>query len=100
MGDWTAQATYEVLVNGKVMAAATLDQRKAGDEWHEIVKVRLTASGSATVRVRKPGGGSLIADALYLRSASRYNDGSPAREVTLEPLDGIVLERTPPRASR
>jgi hypothetical protein len=100
MGDWTAQATYEVLVNGKVLATATLDQRKAGDEWHEIAKVPLLATTPATVRVRKSGGGSLIADALYLRSAARYNDGSPAREVTLEPLDGIVLQRTPPGASR
>ena len=100
MNSWTTQAVYEVIENGKVVATATLDQTKAGDEWHEIAKVRLSQPGSATVRVRGDGKGALIADALYLRSAARYNDGSAAREVTLEPLDGIVLQRPADRNRR
>jgi hypothetical protein len=40
-----------------------------------------------------PGALPCAADALYLRSAARYNDGTPAREITLQPLDAIVLQR-------
>jgi hypothetical protein len=39
--------------------------------------------------------GTCVADALYLWSRGRYNDGSPARAVTLGPFDGIVLRRVP-----
>ena len=34
-----------------------------------------------------------MADALHIRSASRYNDGSLVSVVALQPMDGIVLER-------
>jgi len=37
--------------------------------------------------------GVLVADALHVFSAERYNDGQPVRQVTLEPMDGIVLRR-------
>jgi hypothetical protein len=39
------------------------------------------------------GDAPCIADALYLRSRARYNDGSPANLVALAPTDGILLER-------
>jgi len=93
---WTHQAVYEIVSGGKVIASATHDQTKAGDQWHEIATVPLSPDGAPVVRLRNAGGGSLIADAIYISSASRYNDGSAAREVVLEPLDGIVLERVPP----
>jgi len=38
---------------------------------------------------------SFLADALHLYSASRYNDGSAAASVTLQPMDGIVLAASP-----
>jgi hypothetical protein len=51
-------------------------------------------------RVRIEGAGAAIAYALHVRSSARYSDGSPAASVTLEPMDGIVLQknraRTPP----
>jgi len=34
-----------------------------------------------------------VADALYLRSKSRYNDGSIAKAVVLAPMDANVLRR-------
>ena len=40
------------------------------------------------------GGGSCIADAVRVESAARYNDGSAADNVTLQPMDAIVLRRT------
>ncbi|MEK7404353.1 MAG: hypothetical protein AAB225_04530 [Acidobacteriota bacterium] len=45
------------------------------------------------MRIRNAGDGPAIADPLWVRPAARHHDGSPAPEVTLEPMDGIVLQR-------
>ena len=54
----------------------------------------LSPEDGAYVRLRCQGSAPCIADALHLRSRARYNDGSPAAQVTLQPLDGIVLRRS------
>jgi hypothetical protein len=89
---WNQNAVYEVVANGQVVASATLNQTTGGDEWHLIGAVSLSPSSNAYVRLRCQGA-PCIADALYLRSQARYNDGSLAPTVTLQPLDGIVLQR-------
>jgi hypothetical protein len=91
---WNTAVTYEVVANGQVVATATLDQTTGGDEWHEIAVVDLLPGDHAMVRVRCQGA-PCVADALHMRSLSRYNDGSPARTVVLQPLDGIILQRQP-----
>jgi hypothetical protein len=93
---WSANAIYEVIAGGQVVAATTLDQRSGGDEWHLVAEVPLAPGDGAQVRLRCPGSAPCIADALHLRSGARYNDGFPARAVTLQPLDGIVLARYTP----
>jgi hypothetical protein len=75
-----------------VVASTTLSQTTGGDEWHLIGAVLLSPSDNAYVRLTCQGA-PCVADALYLRSRARYNDGSPAEIVTLQPLDGIVLQR-------
>ncbi len=90
---WSSNAIYEVVANGQVVVSTTLNQTTGGDEWHLIGAVPLSPSASAYVRLRCQGA-PCIADALYLRSRARYNDGSLATTVTLQPLDGIVLQRT------
>ncbi|MBI4902195.1 MAG: hypothetical protein HY820_01080 [Acidobacteria bacterium] len=90
---WTRQAVYEVVVNGKVVASKTLDQTAAGDQWRLIAEVTLAPADGAIVRVRNAGNAPLIADALHVRSAARFNDGAIAREVTLQPHDGILLRK-------
>jgi hypothetical protein len=45
------------------------------------------------VRVKNGAGGVLVADALHVFSAERYNDGQAVRQVILEPMDGIILRR-------
>jgi len=45
------------------------------------------------VRLKNGGSGILVADALHVFSAERYNDGETARQVILEPMDGMVLRR-------
>jgi len=45
------------------------------------------------VRMYCQGEAPCLADALHLRSRARYNDGSPAEKVTLQPLDGVILRR-------
>ena len=64
-----------------------------GREWHTIATVPLSVKDAPFVRIRNAGTGAVIADALHVRSAARYNDGSAATTVTLEPMDGIVLSR-------
>ena len=92
--DWTGKAIYEVLAGGKVVASRTLDQTQAGDEWHTVAEgLRLEPGDHPIVRIRNEGRGTLVADALHVSSAERYNDGEPASRVTLEPMDGIVLRR-------
>jgi hypothetical protein len=91
---WTKQAVYEVGAGGKVLVSTTLDQSQAGDQWHTIAAgLRLDPQGKPYVRVKNSGGGVLVADALHVFSAERYNDGQAVRQVTLEPMDGIVLRR-------
>ena len=90
---WSSNALYEVVAGGQVVASATLDQRSGGDEWHMVGAVSLSPEDGAYVRLSCPGGAPCIADALHLRSRARYNDGSPAEQVTLAPLDGIILRR-------
>ncbi len=90
---WTRQAVYEVLVNGKVVASKTLDQTAAGDQWRAIAEVTLAPTDTAVVRLRNAATGALIADALHVRSAARFNDGAAVREVTLQPHDGILLRK-------
>ena len=43
------------------------------------------------VPIKNSGGGILIADALHIFSAERYNDGKAVRQLPLEPMDGIIL---------
>ena len=74
-----------------MVATTALDQSKDGDQWHSIATVPLAVADKPFVRVHSEGDGPVVADALHVRSAARYNDGSPAATVTLEPMDGIVL---------
>jgi hypothetical protein len=74
---------------------ATLDQSTGGDQWHQIAALSLSAKDSPVVRVHNEGTGPAVADALHVRSRTRYSDGSPTPVVALEPMDGIVLAPTP-----
>jgi hypothetical protein len=90
---WSRAVTYQVLVSGKVIASRRLDQSSGGDRWHRLARVRLPAGKHTVVRLVCAGKRPCAADALYLRSKSRYNDGSVARTVRLAPMDAIVLRR-------
>ena len=94
-GGWTTQAVYNVISGGSIVATATIDQTTAGagDGWHTIATLDLTAAGAPSLQLQNTGSGSLIADAVYITSAARFNDGSPASSVTLAPYDGILLQR-------
>ncbi|MHB8899214.1 MAG: carbohydrate-binding protein [Thermoguttaceae bacterium] len=83
-----------------MLATRTLDQSTNGDQWHAIAEgLRLDPAARPRVRVRAGDGRTLLADALHVFSAQRYNDGSPATHVTLEPMDGIVLRRAQPTSN-
>jgi hypothetical protein len=91
--EWLDEAVFEVVAGGEVVSTVTLDQRTGGDEWHLVAEVPLTPADDAFVRLRCDGDAPCIADALHVRSATRYNDGSLASVVELAPMDGIVLKR-------
>lgn len=95
---WTKNAVYEVIAGGTVLASATIDQTtaSAGDALHQVATLSLKAGDAPFLRVRNGGSGPLIADAVYVTSAARYNDGSPARQVTLGAFDSILLQREQP----
>jgi hypothetical protein len=82
------------MVNGQALASATFDQRSGGDQWHTLAVIQLSPSDQPYVRMSCPGSAPCIADALYLRSRGRYNDGSPVASLTLAPMDGAVLRRS------
>lgn len=88
---WNSAALYEVISDGRVVASRTADQRSSGDQWNWIGDAVL--SPGAYVQMTCSGDAPCAADALYITSAARYNDGSNALVVTLQPMDGIVLER-------
>lgn len=90
---WTQSASYQIIINGEVAASATFDQRTGGDEWHILGTVPLEPGDEAFLRVKSLDGEACIADAVHVYSSSRYNDGSPASSVTLQPRDGIILAR-------
>jgi hypothetical protein len=92
-GQWTKRAIFEVVAGGRVVASAAVDQSAGGDEWHAVATVALSAKDAPVVRLRNEGSGAMVADALHVRSAARFNDGSPAAVVELEAMDGIVLAR-------
>jgi uncharacterized protein (TIGR03437 family) len=99
---WTKTAQYQIVSGGKVVASANLDQSSAtaGDQWHTIFSgVALTAVSSPVLTISNAGGGPLIADAVYITSAARYNDGSAAPQATLAATDGILLQRRQPVAA-
>ncbi len=80
---FSRNAVFELVAGGKVAASATVDQTRDGDQWHTLFTVPLKAADKPFVRIRR-GSGMMIADALWVRSAARYNDGSAASTVTLE----------------
>jgi hypothetical protein len=91
---WSRSVLYEVVSGGNVvMASTTLDQTAGGDQWHQIAELRLAPEDAPFVRVTCTEPKPCIADALHITSAARYNDGTPSSTVTLQPMDGIVLER-------
>jgi hypothetical protein len=90
---WNASAIYQVIAGGQVVTTTTLDQRTGGDKWHFVAAVPLDPSDLPYVRLTCQGGAPCIADALHVRSEARYNNGSPVGQITLPPMDGIVLQR-------
>jgi len=86
---------YEVVTNtNSVVASRNVNQTIAGDQWHLIAEVDLRPEDAPFVRLTCTESKPTIADALHVTSAAPYNDGSHASAVTLQPMDGIVLEWT------
>lgn len=92
-GSWSSSVTYQIVAGDQILATQTFDQRQGGDSWHPIGTVALTPEQQPTVRLICAGGAACVADALYVTSRSRYNDGAIVESVTLQPMDGVLLAR-------
>jgi hypothetical protein len=55
--------------------------------------VALSAAETNFVRLTTAAG-VCVADAVYVKSSARFNNGQAAGQVRLQPMDGIVLART------
>jgi len=99
---WTSNAVYSVVANGSTLATIPLNQSAAaqGDQWFNLGTFSLTAASNPVLQVQNGGSGPLIADAVYVFSATaKYNDGSVASQVTVPAMDGILLQRQTPTQS-
>jgi hypothetical protein len=88
---WNGSVTYQVISDGRLVAFRTVNQGNNGDQWNWVGDGILTPG--AYVEMTCSGGAPCVADAIYVSSAARYNDGSNALVVNLQPMDGIILER-------
>jgi hypothetical protein len=93
--NWTTQATFQVVAGGIVVASTNLDQTSGGDQWHQVASVSLSATNSTCVNLTAPSG-ICVADAIWVRSQARYNNGQAVTTVRLQPMDGIILQRDQP----
>ena len=98
---FTNNAVYQIVSGGTVVYSTTLNQTtaSAGDQWHTIGTVNLTAAGNPYLQITNAGSGLLNADAIYVTSAALYNNGAAAASVTLSAMDGILLQRQTPIAA-
>lgn len=92
---YSPQVRYDLLTGSTVVASATLDQRARGDEWNLVGSAAISRDTVAWVRAQALTADPWIADAVYVTSASRYNDGQCVTNVVLQPMDGILLQRQP-----
>jgi hypothetical protein len=93
---WTQDAVYQVMAGGTVLGTEHLNQSNAsqGDQWFNLGTFNLSAAGTPSITVQNNGSGPLIADGVYVFSTvDRYNDGAAVSEVTIPPMDGILLQR-------
>ncbi len=89
---WAPDTRWDLLVNGAVVGGSTWSQRSGGDAWHGVATATLAPGQDVQVRLTCPSG-RCGADAVYVESAARWNDGSAANAVTLAAHDAIVLRR-------
>ncbi|MBN2472058.1 MAG: hypothetical protein JXN59_15155, partial [Anaerolineae bacterium] len=68
-----------------------LDQTSGEVGWHSLGTYLFEAGEQAQAVLMATGDGTVVTDAFKWVSVARYNDGTPTDQVTLQPMDGIVL---------
>ncbi len=88
---WATAMIVKITPNG-LIASVNLT-REGGDMWLPLFGGAVPLAPGSTLTVECPaGGGACIADAVLVESEARLNDGSPALQVALNPMDAIVLQ--------
>lgn len=78
----------------------SLDQQSGEPGWRSLGVYTFPAGQTGSLTLTAAGQGQVVADAFKWVSVARYNDGSQVDQVTLQPLDGIVLIDQDPNAVR
>jgi hypothetical protein len=68
-----------------------LDEKDGALGWRSLGKFPFSADTPAHASLGAAGDGSVVADAFKWVSTARFNDGAEVHEVTLQPMDGLVL---------
>ncbi len=79
----------------------TLDQSSGAAGWRSLGRYTFAAGAESSLEIAATGSGVVVADAFKWASTARYNDGRRVSQVTLQPLDGMVLLKNcylPPKA--
>ncbi len=92
-GKDTAERIYcDLFVNGEQAGAEEIELAPGKASLYRLFgDISLKPGDHAEVRFSADG--LFAADFIYLASKKRFNDGSSASEVTLEPGDGILLRK-------
>lgn len=96
--EWSNAVEF-VLVRGSAASGPELNrtvrsQQQDGDMFNLLFQdMPLAAADNVHLQLRCPGPAACVADAVYVASTARFNDGSEASTVTLDPFDGVLLER-------
>jgi len=70
---------------------ALLDETAGDVGWHSLGTYTFDAGEGGSAVLAATGDGIVVADAFKWVSTARYNDGRVVSQITLQPLDGIVL---------
>jgi peptidoglycan/xylan/chitin deacetylase (PgdA/CDA1 family) len=86
-----SQAVQVTIHHASGQSTVLLNEAAGDIGWHSLGSYNLSATGDSSVVIAVTGSGTVVADAIKWVSAARFNDGSLVQQITMEPLDGIIL---------
>lgn len=92
----STDVSVRVVAGVDTLLEMTVDQSLGGDEWVEVGRIFAAPEDSARLEIEAPNKAAL-ADAVYIRSDLRFNDGSAVSDsLYLAPYDAVILSNPAP----